>query len=261
MTAGQEAPAGKKRLKMKDLERATGVGRESIRFYIREGLLPEPERPSRNVAFYDESFVDKIHFIKELQHKRYLPLHVIKAIVAGDTQPSRAEVETLLELDGKLFPHVDGPLEKPSERLSDLAVRTGLAAREIREIADAGALEIVTRDGDPWVEGAGVRMVELWARARESGFTPELGYGPELCRLHVDMVRWLAREELRIFTRSVAGKIPAEQAARMAEHGIDIVNQILALLRKETLLRYVRQGNLLDEGSDDARRSSAKKAS
>ncbi len=27
-----------KRLKMKDLERATGVGRETIRFYIREGL-------------------------------------------------------------------------------------------------------------------------------------------------------------------------------------------------------------------------------
>ena len=40
-----------RRLKMKDLERTTGVGREAIRFYIREGLLPEPERPSRNVAW------------------------------------------------------------------------------------------------------------------------------------------------------------------------------------------------------------------
>ena len=46
-----------KRLKMRDLERATGVGREAIRYYIREGLLPEPERTARNVAWYDESFV------------------------------------------------------------------------------------------------------------------------------------------------------------------------------------------------------------
>ena len=43
------------RMRMRDLERATGVGRETIRFYIREGLLPEPERPGRNVAWYDAS--------------------------------------------------------------------------------------------------------------------------------------------------------------------------------------------------------------
>ena len=66
-----------------------GVGRETIRFYIREGLLPEPERPGRNVAWYDESFVERIALIKELQQKRFLPLQVIKAIVAGDA-PSRA---------------------------------------------------------------------------------------------------------------------------------------------------------------------------
>src|SRR5205809_7856653 len=87
-----------RRMKMKDLERATGVGRESIRFYIHEGLLPEPVRPSRNVAWYDESFVDRIALIKELQQKRFLPLHVIKAIVANDTTPSRDEVRVLLEL-------------------------------------------------------------------------------------------------------------------------------------------------------------------
>ena len=34
-------------MKMKELEARTGVGREAIRFYIREGLLPEPERPKR----------------------------------------------------------------------------------------------------------------------------------------------------------------------------------------------------------------------
>ena len=64
-------------LKMKDLERATGVGRETIRFYIREGLLPEPARPGRNVAWYDGAFIERIQLIKELQQKRFLPLHAI----------------------------------------------------------------------------------------------------------------------------------------------------------------------------------------
>jgi DNA-binding transcriptional MerR regulator len=90
---------------MRELERATGVGRETIRYYIREGLLPEPERPGRNVAWYDPSFVERITLIKELQQKRFLPLHVIKTILAGpEATPSRNEVQALLELDGKLFP-------------------------------------------------------------------------------------------------------------------------------------------------------------
>jgi DNA-binding transcriptional MerR regulator len=243
----EHAGASVKRLKMKDLERATGVGRESIRFYIREGLLPQPERPGRNVAYYDESFVERIRFIKELQSKRYLPLNVIKAIVAADAAPSPGEVEALLALDGKLFPSVAGAPATPRERLSALAQRTGLPAREIRELADGGLCEIITADGEQWLEGSAVRIVELWGRMRAAGFTRELGFETEQCRLYVDMVHWVAREELRLFTRGITGRVPADKAARMAEQGIDLINQMLGLLRKETLLRYVAQGNVPDE--------------
>ena len=93
MRKSGSAPATR-RLKMRDLERATGVGRESIRFYIREGLLPEPERPGRNVAWYDESFIERIRLIKELQQKRFLPLQVIKAIVNSDEPPAADEIAT-----------------------------------------------------------------------------------------------------------------------------------------------------------------------
>ena len=44
--ARRPASPVRSRMRMRDLERATGVGRETIRFYIREGLLPEPARPS-----------------------------------------------------------------------------------------------------------------------------------------------------------------------------------------------------------------------
>src|SRR6478735_4386095 len=152
----------RKRMKMQDLERATGVGRETIRFYIREGLLPQPDRPGRNVAWYDESFVERIALIKELQQKRFLPLQVIKTIVGNDAEPSRDEVKAVMELDGKLFPAVGAEL--PSERLSDVARRTGLKATEIRQLADTGLIAIETRDGDQWLEEIANRIVELWAK-------------------------------------------------------------------------------------------------
>jgi DNA-binding transcriptional MerR regulator len=236
--------AGTCPLKMRDLERLTGVGRETIRFYIREGLLPEPERPGRTVAWYDAFFVDRIMLIKELQQKRFLPLHVIKAIVGGAGAPSRHEVQALLELDGKLFPAVDGAPAVAPERVSRIARRTGLPATEIRKLGQLEVIDIVTRDGDQWLESDAVRIVEVWARLRKAGFVDALGFPVENLSLYVDFVRWLAREELRLFTRGIAGRVGTERATRMAEDGITHVNQLLGLLRKTTLLRYIAEGNI-----------------
>jgi DNA-binding transcriptional MerR regulator len=232
-------------LKMRDLERATGVGRETIRFYIREGLLPEPKRPGRNVAWYEPGFVDRIALIKELQQKRFLPLHVIKSILGGDgARPSRNEVRALLELDGKLFPAVAGEPALPPERVESIGRRTGLGTAEIRTIAATGAIELVRRDGGEWVEGDAVRIVEIWSTLRRSGFAEDLGFRAEELRLYVDMVRWLAREELRLFTRKIANRVETEAVRRMAEAGITHLNQLIGLLRKMTLLRYIAEGNV-----------------
>lgn len=231
----------RRRLKMKDLERATGVGREAIRFYIREGLLPEPERPGRNVAWYDESFVDRIALIKGLQRKRYLPLQAIKALVHGETPPSRAEVDALIAIDGTLYRGLAAPAEA---RVGDVAKRTGLSVREIRRLADTEAIELVTRQGTQWLEGDAIRFVERWAALRKAGYAEQLGFRPENLRVYVDFVRWLAREELRLFAHGVTGRVDAETASGMAEQGIEIVNELIALLRKATLLRYIAEGNL-----------------
>jgi DNA-binding transcriptional MerR regulator len=236
---------GAKRLKMKDLERATGVGRETIRFYIREGLLPEPERPGRNVAWYDESFVERIAVVKELQRKRYLPLHAIKALIDGEAPPSRAEVEALRAIDGTLY----RGLGKVPARVSDVARQTGVSPREIRQLEEVGAIEIVTRRGTQWLEGEAIRFVERWAALRRAGYADALGFGPAKLRVYVDFVRWLAREELRIFARGVAGRVDPETASRMAEDGIDIVNQLIGSMRKATLLRYIAEGNLPEAGA------------
>jgi DNA-binding transcriptional MerR regulator len=235
-------PAG--RLKMKDLERATGVGRETIRFYIREGLLPEPERPGRNVAWYDASFVERIRLIKDLQGRRFLPLHVIKAILDGDAVPPAAEVQALLDLEAPLLDREGSGSERRDEKLASVARRTGLAAAEIRRLADAEAIAIELRRGVPWLAGRDVELVGLWARLRDAGYGAELGFKPENLRVYVDTLRWLAREELRMFARGVAGKVDAEKAASMAEAGIDLVNQMIALLRRGILLRYIAEGNV-----------------
>jgi hypothetical protein len=130
--------------------------------------------------------------------------------------------------------------------LSDVARRTGVNGSEVRQLAATGLVEVETRDGDQWLDDNGIRIIELWGKMRQAGYTNELGFVPENLRIYVDFVRWLAREELRIFSHGVAGRVDVEQSVRMAESGISFVNQIIALFRKATILRYIASGNLTE---------------
>ena len=238
------SPRRTKRLKMKDLERATGVGRETIRFYIREGLLPAPERPARNVAWYDASFVERILLVKKLQTERYLPLSVIKSLVAGEATPAHEEVQTLLEVDRTLPAAARDTSARPAERLSAVAKRVGLPAKEILAIAKTDAISVATRDGDRWLEGRDVATVELWAKARRAGFNEDVGFSAGTLAMYVEFCRWLVREELRHFTSHVTGKVSQEALRRMAEVGIANSGEILRLIHERVMLDAIARGNV-----------------
>lgn len=233
-----------RKLKMRDLERATGVGREAIRYYIREGLLPEPDRPARNVAWYDESFIERIALIKRLQNERYLPLSVIKGIVGGDELPPEDQILTLLDLSGELVPTTERATPHAPERLSRIARRVKLPVGEIRRLANAGAIEIATRDGDHWIEGPDVAVVETWARFRAAGYSDALDFSPEQIKLYVDFSQWLVREELRRFTTGVTGRADRATAQRMASEGIAIAGDMLRLIHESVMLRAIARGNV-----------------
>ena len=86
-------------LKMKELAEASGVSAGTIKHYLREGLLPEPVKTSRNMAYYPADFVDRIKLIKQLQEERFMPLKVIKGML--DEDPDRAKA--LVELEDRIL--------------------------------------------------------------------------------------------------------------------------------------------------------------
>jgi len=67
-------------LKMKHLMEATGESKSTILFYVKEGLLPEPEKPKPNLHLYDESCINIIKFIKYLQSHFSYSIAQIQAI-------------------------------------------------------------------------------------------------------------------------------------------------------------------------------------
>jgi DNA-binding transcriptional MerR regulator len=227
-------------MKMKELERASGVHRETIRFYIREGLLPEPVRSARNVARYDTSFVDQIAAIKELQRARRLPLHVIKAMLDRRApKPPAADRGAALRAIARELPDAR---PTPAARLATVAERARLPVAVLHELAAVGAIQILRRRRTEWLDDRSVAIVELWAKLHHEGFTEELGYGPERLAMYVDATDRLARAELRVFTQSIPGRVSQDRSVKMADAGITTMNQILALMRRSALLRLMAEG-------------------
>src|SRR6195256_299688 len=86
-------------LKISELSERSGVPVATIHHYLREGLLPEPVRTSRNMAYYPPEFVERIKLIKQLQEERFMPLKLIRRVL--DEDPGRARA--LIELENRII--------------------------------------------------------------------------------------------------------------------------------------------------------------
>src|SRR3954449_2513443 len=99
MSAAKAKNENEEMLRMGELARASGVSAATIKHYLREGLLPDPVKTSRNMAYYPADFVERIRLIKQLQEERFMPLRHIKAVL--DEDPSRARA--LLDLEDRIL--------------------------------------------------------------------------------------------------------------------------------------------------------------
>lgn len=240
-------------MKMKELEKATGVGRETIRFYIREGLLPEPERPKRNVARYGEEHVERLKLIKQLQQERFLPLNVIKHVMHARDQRSGGPVEPLIGLEDVLYPLLADP-EGLKTRLFDEAVAAcGLSPEDAEELVEMELVAVERQeDGSRWIDHRNARLLQLWAEVREAGFTANLSYGPRGWQRYAEFVKFLVDDEVATFYRNLGDRLDQKEAAKLAAAGIRLINEILPLMRTDAILREVREisrrGGLAPDG-------------
>ena len=69
------------KLKMAQLVEKTGVPKSTILYYIKEGLLPQPQKLKQNVCLYDPEYVERIKFLKFLQQNYGKSIAELKAAV------------------------------------------------------------------------------------------------------------------------------------------------------------------------------------
>lgn len=230
-------------LKISDLARATGVSTGTIKFYIREGLLPPPTlKTGRNMAYYDRTFVDRIRCIRELQEKRFLPLNVIRAILDGDSSViSPHEIETLLSLEGTFYEAIQyTPSRLPIKR-SEACARYAQSDQQIQHSIDAGVLTPVVREDGEYFEGDDILLLETFAALRKAGFSEDLFPDDEVMPMYVEVLKTLAHQELLAFSRGVTNRVSDAQMPQMALAAVKLCEQLIVLLRRKFILAELQE--------------------
>lgn len=227
-------------LKMKDLEGRTGVSRESIHFYLREGLLPEPSRPKRNVAHYSEEHVVRIKVIKRLQEERFLPLGVIKTMLDEADFGSVPTADDLPAFELAFLALLSGDTPVADRALRDVAEQTGLSEAELTELGNLGVIELKTGQRGAMLDYRDAAIVEQWARLRELGYGPESGYDALFLKRYADTIKVLADAEVDEFLDAF-GDIGTDAAADLAARGIEISNEIITRLHTRALTQRLNE--------------------
>lgn len=209
-------------MRMRDLEKASGVSRETIRFYIREGLLPEPDRTHRNSATYSDDHLARLLTIRRLRDERFLPLSVIRSLFEGD-QTGWLEPQMLPEIDHLLRARLDSEGEWV-DATTFVAENDG----DPDHLANSITAGVITPAPDGRISPRDQRILRLLIDAAKVGFTRERGYMDSGMGRIAAVMHSLAEMEVKDFFTYVAPHVGELEAADMAERGIGILNQLMA---------------------------------
>jgi DNA-binding transcriptional MerR regulator len=197
-------------LKMSELAEASGVSAGTIKHYLREGLLPEPVRTSRNMAYYPPDFVERIRLIKRLQEERFMPLKLIKGVLDDAERPRipRTEVQQRFELPANVL-----------DRLEEIGVLT----------PEAGGY-----DADD------VAVIEAIVRFRAGGYEEALGFTVYDTLRYREALEPLVREEVRVLLARLSGEDP-ERAVEIIRAGREPLRALIGAMHSKLLHDELRR--------------------
>jgi DNA-binding transcriptional MerR regulator len=243
MSAANAGTANEEMLRMGELARASGVSAATIKHYLREGLLPEPVKTSRNMAYYPADFVERIRMIKQLQEERYMPLRVIKGLLEEDPDRARA----LIELGDRLLEHA---LASESERIS--AAEVGDRYEVPQDVLDRLAeLEVLTPD-ERGYSPSDVRIIEAISRFRAGGYEERIGFTVYDTLRYRESMADLVRQEVDVLMDRLAGEMDPDEAMKLIEAGTQPLNDLLAAMHTKALVAELerRRGSGQDGSGD-----------
>ena len=128
-------------MKMNKLVELSNVPKATILYYIKEGLLPEPEKPKPNLHLYREETLEILEFIKYLQKNFECSISEIKEVINVQKANNLSSYEALLEVVDLIM----GNKYQLKFSIDEMVIKFKLPKKQLQSYVDEGLL--YTRDG------------------------------------------------------------------------------------------------------------------
>jgi DNA-binding transcriptional MerR regulator len=224
-------------LRMREVAERAGVSPGTVKHYLREGVLgPEDGivRTSRNMAYYPPELVERIGLVKRLQEDRFLPLRVIREIMADG--PGRARA--LLEAEDRILERAVAAGEAGGrEDAAEVAARTDVPAPVLERLAALGVLT----PGEEGYDPDDVAVVEAMGRFRAGGFEERLGFTVYDTLRYTQALEPLVQEEVRVLHDRLAGEVDPDRAAEIIAAGAEPLRELIGALHSKLLRAELRR--------------------
>jgi DNA-binding transcriptional MerR regulator len=208
-------------LRIGDLIKITGVTRETIHYYTREGLLPKPHKTSRNQAEYNEEHVKRIRMIKELQDKLFLPLSTIKKIIKK--QKKSKDPESLLNIKTEYFYPVDQLLPKEIIGEESFLKLTGMSSERLKDFEGWGIINPTQTENRKVYSNDDLKIGKLIGDMRRTGLSYEKGFKYDGLKDFRDQFMKIVNHAEKIYFDATLGKMTKEEMVKLSDVYIELL--------------------------------------
>ena len=234
--ADKKNPLSKPGLRMKELVEATGVPKSTILHYLNQGLLPEPQKTSPNMAYYDPACTDRIQYIQHLQHRHRLSLSEIKQML--EKKADHLDFSLYSELDTIIFGQIQDQrlLDK-----SEFCAATGLDEEQLNDLLEARML-LPLKNGS--FDSLDINMGKMYATV--SAF----GLGAEDMTEYVALCEKIVDHEMAVRKR-VTHHLPYAEDAALTIELVKSARMMRAYLLERLFQHRVAAMTDLKEAEED----------
>jgi len=214
-------------IRIGQLAKMAGVSPSTIKHYVNQGLLPKPIKTSKNMAYYDQSCINKIKLIKKIQKDKFLPLDVIKRLIdSGESYNEELKLGKAI-----LKSHRITSNSKPI-RESQIERHTGYPLEKIRILEKERLVLPQIRNSVKEYDDVDCRIIEIM-KFREDLGVP-FDYSLEFLRIYRDAIEEAVQRDINLFVRTFISDLHNKAITLMTESD-ETLDRFMVLYRNKML--------------------------
>lgn len=212
-------------LRISEVAKLAGVSIPTIKYYLKEGLLPDPVKTSRTMAYYESSTVERVIKIKKLQKEKFLPLDIIKRVIdnLGNNEEEILLTEAIFK-SHKFDPSIPDVHENAIEN------RMAYPLGKIRILEEEGIITPKKEPDGKYYDALDMKIIEL-VKSREENKLP-FDYTVEMFKIYLKAIREAVINDIKLFSKSMLGNTSIEHVVNLMMNVDTTVDDFMVLIRQ-----------------------------